>query len=111
MRTEQKVTKVTGKTVAKAAGKTILVLVIVIGILILDVLAIRGVYFGIMYVGDRIADLGVYLAQIGTSDKEETETEKKLTKEDIRKIREEEDKRLQEIFAADYPPKEIPEDK
>lgn len=103
--------KVTGKAVAKASGKTILILVVFLAIIFLDVLVIRGAYFGVLYVGEKISDFGEYLAQLGTPSEEETaETEKKLTAEDIKEIREKEDKALQEILDGNYPPKEIPKD-
>ena len=95
--------KLNGKTVGKAIFKTIVILAGVLLILILDVAVIRGVCFGLKFIGDEISevveDFTEWLPETEAKEEEEEapETEKKRSSEEILK---EENEKLDKIIAA-----------
>ena len=87
---------INGKTVSKAVAKTLVVLAVILLILFLDVAVIRGVYYGIKWIGDTMTGVVQELYTPETEEEETEETERRLNTEEI--LRQENEK-LDKIFA------------
>ena len=88
---------INGKTVSKAVAKTLVVLAVILLILFLDVAVIRGVYYGIKWIGDTMTGVVQELYTPETEEEETEETERRLNTEEI--LRQENEK-LDKIFAT-----------
>ena len=94
-----------GKTVAKVVGKTLVFLIVIIGILILDVAVIRGTYLGLQYIRNSISELISDMEFLNDKDETEEETTAETEKRDVKELLKEEEEKLQEILEHQTPPK------